>query len=101
MKTPFFATMQGRLVPPEENRFQCFPRSAWRDEFSLAAKAGLNGIEWIFDEYGEDVNPLTTDSGIAEMLSLSHRTASLCDQSVLIFSWTGRSCAQASCNESN
>lgn len=73
MKTPFFATMQGRLVPPEENRFQCFPRSAWRDEFSLAAKAGLNGIEWIFDEYGEDVNPLTTDSGIAEMLSLSQQ----------------------------
>ena len=70
----FFAIMQGRLSPPEEGRFQSFPRSAWRNEFSLATRAGLNAIEWIFDAYGEDVNPLVNDSGIAEMLSLSQQT---------------------------
>jgi hexulose-6-phosphate isomerase len=72
--TPFIAVMQGRLVPPEGGRFQSFPRERWRDEFALAAQAGLNAIEWIFDAYGEDVNPLCTDAGIAEMRSLSEET---------------------------
>lgn len=71
---PFFAVMQGRLVPPEGGRFQSFPRERWRDEFVLAAKARLNAIEWIFDLYGEDVNPLISDTGIAEMLALSQQT---------------------------
>lgn len=70
----FFAIMQGRLVPPEGGRFQCFPRERWRDEFALAARAGLNGIEWIFDVYGEDVNPLSSDSGTMEIASLSEQT---------------------------
>lgn len=71
---PHFATMQGRLVPPEGGRFQCFPRERWRDEFALAARAGLDAIEWIFDVYGEDANPLTTDDGVAEMRALYDRT---------------------------
>ena len=71
---PFFAIMQGRLVPPEGGRFQCFPRERWREEFGLAAQAGLNAIEWIFDVYGEDINPLARDAGIAEMLALSQQT---------------------------
>jgi L-ribulose-5-phosphate 3-epimerase len=74
LNMPFFAIMQGRLVPPEAGRFQSFPRDAWRREFSLAADAELNGIEWIFDTHGEDVNPLVNDTGIAEMLSLSQQT---------------------------
>ena len=68
------ATMQGRLVPPEGGNFQSFPRVRWRDEFALAAEAGLNAIEWIFDVYGEDVNPLASDVGIAEMQALSEQT---------------------------
>jgi L-ribulose-5-phosphate 3-epimerase len=70
---PFLATMQGRLVPPEAGRFQSFPRERWRDEFALAAQAGLNAIEWIFDVYGEDVNPLSNNEGIREMHALSQR----------------------------
>jgi hexulose-6-phosphate isomerase len=66
--------MQGRLVPPEGGHFQSFPRQRWRDEFALAAAAGLNAIEWIFDVYGEDVNPLTTDAGLAELKALSEKT---------------------------
>jgi hexulose-6-phosphate isomerase len=65
--------MQGRLVPPEVGRFQSFPRTRWRDEFSLAAAAGLDTIEWIFDAYGEDVNPIGTAAGVRELRSLSER----------------------------
>jgi L-ribulose-5-phosphate 3-epimerase len=71
---PYLAVMQGRLVPPEGGHFQSFPRERWRDEFGLAAEAGLNGIEWIFDVYGEGANPLACDEGIAEMRALSEKT---------------------------
>lgn len=62
--------MQGRLVPPIENRIQCFPRDRWADEFPNAELAGLQTIEWIYDLYGADVNPIATDSGIAQLKSL-------------------------------
>jgi hexulose-6-phosphate isomerase len=69
--------MQGRLVPPEPKRFQSFPRARWRDEFAMAAAAGLDAIEWIYDAYGEDVNPLASDEGILEIRGLCavHRVA--------------------------
>lgn len=63
--------MQGRLVPPVEGRFQCFPRDTWADEFALAAQAGLSAIEWIYDVYGADVNPLASDAGLQRMRTLS------------------------------
>jgi len=53
--------MQGRLVPPEPDRFQSFPRARWADEFALAARVPLCYIEWIYDAYGADMNPLTHD----------------------------------------
>lgn len=59
--------MQGRLVPPTDNRIQCFPRDHWEDEFALAAKAKLDCIEWIYDLYGADINPLSSDGGIDKM----------------------------------
>jgi L-ribulose-5-phosphate 3-epimerase len=65
--------MQGRLLPPEPGHFQAFPRDRWRDEFSLAAQAGLDSIEWIYDVHGEDVNPLATDDGVAAMHELAQR----------------------------
>jgi L-ribulose-5-phosphate 3-epimerase len=66
-------SMEGRLLPPEDNRFQCFPRQQWRREFELAAQAGLDCIEWIYDLYGADVNPIATEQGIAEMELLSRQ----------------------------
>jgi len=66
--------MQGRLLPPIENRIQCFPRKNWRDEFDLGAKAGIDCIEWIYDFYGADVNPIATNSGIAQMKALTRKT---------------------------
>ena len=71
---PYIAIMQGRMVPPEGGNMRFFPNERWRDEFFLAAKAGLNGIEWIYDLHGENVNPLATDPGIAEMHALSEKT---------------------------
>lgn len=56
--------MQGRLVPSRDERIQCFPRERWPDEFGLAALAGLDSIEWIYDATDADVNPISTDAGI-------------------------------------
>ena len=66
--------MQGRLVPPTENRIQCFPRQNWADEFELGSRAGIDCIEWIYDLYGADVNPIATDSGIVQMKALAAKT---------------------------
>jgi hexulose-6-phosphate isomerase len=65
------AIMQGRLGPPVEGRFQSFPRDDWAAEFPRAATARLDAIEWIYDAFGEDANPLATDAGIARMRELS------------------------------
>ena len=74
--------MQGRLVPPEAGRFQTFPVHGWRREIELASAAGVDGIEWIYDEHGADANPLARDDGVAEMrrLCAAHdvRVESLC-----------------------
>lgn len=60
-------TMQGRLVAPQDGRFQSFPRGQWREEIEQAVVAGLRGIEWIYDLYGEGANPLETAQGRAEL----------------------------------
>ena len=65
-----FGIMQGRLSPPEDGRFQSFPRSSWREELPRAREAGFDYIEWIYDEYGASANPLTTDAGIEELIAL-------------------------------
>ena len=74
--------MQGRLVPPEPGRFQSFPRERWRDEFPNAKVAGVDYIEWIVDSYAEEVNPLFTEAGLAELDALKQRcgisTPALC-----------------------
>ena len=74
--------MQGRLSPPEDNRFQSFPRSSWRQEFARAQEAGLDYIEWIHDDYGRTENPIFTESGLAELDALKQKhgiaTPALC-----------------------
>src|SRR5580693_2352947 len=91
--------MQGRLVPPEDGRFQSFPRQRWRDEFALAAAVGLDTIEWIWDAYGENENPLGTDAGIGEMQRLCgvHRVAieSICADWFMDFPLVGLDAATA------
>jgi len=74
--------MQGRLLPPEAGGFQCFPRQNWETEFSFAASAGLDAIEWLYDVWGEDANPISSDHGIHRIRSLSEQhgiaVSSLC-----------------------
>jgi L-ribulose-5-phosphate 3-epimerase len=74
--------MQGRLVPPDEGRFQSFPRARWRDEFPNAVAVGIHYIEWIVDAYGFDVNPIFTAEGLAELDALKGRyhvaTSAIC-----------------------
>ena len=65
--------MQGRLLPPEGGSIQGFPRDRWREEFALAAAAGADALEWIYDRRGADVNPIASDAGIREMRALSHQ----------------------------
>jgi L-ribulose-5-phosphate 3-epimerase len=65
--------MQGRLVPPDQGRFQSFPRMRWRDEFPRAVAAGIDYIEWIVDAYGEDINPALTTEGRAELAALKQQ----------------------------
>lgn len=62
--------MQGRLSSPEQGRFQSFPRSLWRQEIELAKQAGIDYIEWIYDEYGRTSNPADTGAGICELNAL-------------------------------
>jgi hexulose-6-phosphate isomerase len=66
--------MQGRLVPPIDNRIQCFPRLNWSDEFELGARAGIDCIEWIYDIFGADVNTIASDAGISQIKSLTQKT---------------------------
>jgi L-ribulose-5-phosphate 3-epimerase len=63
--------IQGRLLPPVNNRIQCFPRENWADEFAFAALTQLDCIEWIYDLYGADANPLASDAGVDTIKSLS------------------------------
>jgi L-ribulose-5-phosphate 3-epimerase len=77
-----YGIMQGRLSPPEDGRFQSFPRKSWREEFPRAKAAGLDYIEWIHDEYGRTANPIFSETGLGELDALKREygiaTPALC-----------------------
>jgi L-ribulose-5-phosphate 3-epimerase len=73
--------MEGRLVPPEDGRFQCFPRNEWESEFTHAAKVPFDYIELIYDLYGHDVNPLGSIAGMERLKNLTESTG-VCIRSV-------------------
>ena len=75
---PPIGVMQGRLLPPIQGRIQCFPAERWREEFPRAKIAGLQLIEWIYEVFGADQNPLSCDEGIAELREISSK----CDVAV-------------------
>ena len=66
--------MQGRLSPPEGGRIQFFPRLRWKAEFALAAEAGFDQIEWLYDEWGEQLNPLASNEGTQAIRLLSKQS---------------------------
>lgn len=65
--------MQGRLSAPRGGMIQEFPTASWREEFAAAREAGLDCIEWIYDEHSADDNPICDDTGIAEVAAISSR----------------------------
>ena len=84
-----YGIMQGRLSPPEDGRFQSFPRAGWRDEFAKAKAAGFSYIEWIHDDYDgwasdaePGANPIFTEDGLRELDALQQEhgiaTPALC-----------------------
>ncbi len=79
---PVFGIMQGRLSPPEDGRFQSFPRESWREEFPRAKQAGLRYLEWIHDEYGRTANPIFSADRLGEFDALKQQysiaTPALC-----------------------
>ena len=66
--------MQGRLSPPPPGRIQAFPATTWREEFGLAVEAGLDCIEWIYEEDTERHNPLRDDDAISEIVACVDET---------------------------
>ena len=72
-----YGVMQGRLSPPEDGRFQSFPREGWREEFPKARAAGFSYIEWIHDDFDgwvsdvqPGVNPIFTENGLLQFDAL-------------------------------
>lgn len=59
--------MQGRLLPKVKNRYQSFPLKNWKKEFFIAKKLKLDLIEFIFDIYDYDKNPLFKKNGSNEI----------------------------------
>jgi hexulose-6-phosphate isomerase len=59
--------MQGRLLPPIEDRFQAYPAEGWQNEFIEGARLGLYSIEWIYEKPHFEENLLSTDLGISDL----------------------------------
>ena len=66
--------MQGRLLPKYRGRFQAHPVGYWQGEFALAAKLGLDRIEFVLDFDGAESNPVLRPEGAEEILRLADQT---------------------------
>ena len=69
--TNFFGVMQGRLLPKFKGNFQAHPVGYWQDEFQIASEIGFDCIEFIFDYYKSESNPLLIDTQLDRILLLS------------------------------
>jgi len=63
--------MQGRLSPKPRERVQAFPKDSWREEFSRARQYRFHCIELIFDVLYLEDNPLASEVGRRELVSLA------------------------------
>lgn len=69
-----YGIMQGRLTPSNGRGIQFFPFDNWKEEFYLAAKIGLQEIEWIFDYDRYIDNPIWDEEGRQEVKSVISET---------------------------
>lgn len=74
--------MQGRLVPKYKNQYQSHPAGYWDKEFDVAARLGLDLVEFIVDLDGIEENPLMSADGVTRVAEVTARTgvqvASIC-----------------------
>ena len=63
--------MQGRLSDKIGEPLQSFPTKDWRKEFLYAEKLGFDKIEWLYDGINDEKNPIKSDFGVDEIISLS------------------------------
>jgi hexulose-6-phosphate isomerase len=66
--------MQGRLLPPVEDRIQAFPAERWEEEFALAGELGFDCIEFIFEGEEYASHPLMNADGISRINELQKET---------------------------
>lgn len=69
-----FGIMQGRLTPSKGREIQFFPFDFWEEEFYLAAKLGLDEIEYIFDYDNFYNNPIWSEDGIRQLKEVINKT---------------------------
>lgn len=67
-----FLLVQGRTLPQIGEQLQYFPNN-WKEEFPLIRKLGFSGIEWIYDVFSENFNPIMNTSGRDEIFELSNQ----------------------------
>jgi hexulose-6-phosphate isomerase len=67
--------MQGRLSAMVDGKIQAFPWSEWREEISRAKTLGLTRMEWTIDQDRLRENPLTTEAGRKEIITLCKQNA--------------------------
>jgi hexulose-6-phosphate isomerase len=74
-KRPYLlGTMQGRLLPKYQGRYQAHPVGYWDEEFFIAADLGLDLIEFILDYEDVDQNPLSHSAGINKISRVVAKT---------------------------
>lgn len=66
-----FGIMQGRLLKKYKDRYQSHPVDYWQQEFLITKKLNLNYIEFIFDYYEFQKNPLSHNDGLKEVNKIS------------------------------
>jgi len=82
-----FGIVQGRLTQSPPGCLQWFPQEKWRDEFALAAGVGIDYIELIAEEQHNPDNPIWSEAGTDEIISLTSENGltlhSLCNDYVI------------------
>ncbi len=65
--------MQGRLLKKFRKQYQSHPATEWQKEFFIANKNNITYIEFIFDNFKPELNPLITKNGIKEIIKLKKK----------------------------
>ena len=65
-----FGVVQGRLTQSPPGELQWFPQDGWREEFATAAGLGIDYIELIAEIDHNPDNPIWSDAGIDEIITL-------------------------------